>query len=383
MLIRTGAVLSIKQMSMEVSVCHVVNSVGDTSMPADLATAQSKDKRVSQVGILSFFEADSFRDDDLINVYCLNIDGKYLYINYGQYRKITRILSKYDIVHTHHPHSGFYAKIIAQKLGKPIISTHHNSHQGFTIKGKIANAATDVFADRIIPVSKSVEKSFNWWERVCYYSGNVEVINNGINLERIEKVRTVEWDIYKNSTVGRNSIIVGSAGALTEQKGHETLISGIEHVNKRSNKPIELVISGDGPMREKLSQRIHESRYENYIHLLGFLEKREQVYKMMEQIDIYAMPSRWEGFCVAALEAMAIKNPCIFSEIPAFREPFGSVAKFHPVDDSRALSDKVNQLLINNKKREELAESAQKLILNQYDIENTAEDYVHQYLPNV
>lgn len=361
------------------SVCHVVNTIRDNSMPGDLATTQKTLDKIDRVGVLVWFDAEPFRDDDMVELYCLDIpDGKY-HINRTDYREARDVLSDYDIIHTHNPHSGFYAKLIAQRLGKPVVHTDHNNHDGFTRKGRIANGLTSVFADRIAPVSESVRKSYAWWEELIIDDDKVKVINNGVDPDRLDAAQSTEWSIHDAVDIDSEAVIVGSAGALVEQKAHDVLINAVDRANREGQQPIELVISGDGELGEQLEAQIASADYSDRLHLLGFLEEREQVYKMMHEIDIYAMPSRWEGFCVAALEGLALGNPCLFSNIPEFTEPFDRVARFHNVDDSEDLAANLVTLADNERLRQELGDSAKQLILEEYTLEQTTQKYKKIY----
>jgi glycosyltransferase involved in cell wall biosynthesis len=366
-------------MGSDLRICHVVNSVRDTSMPGDLATTQAELDAVSEVSILAWFEVEPFRNDDLVDCHCLNVPRGTFRITRSQYGAATELLSGYDVVHTHHPHSGFYGKLIATRLRKPIVNTEHNNRDGFSRKGRIANGLTNVFADRVAPVSVSVRDSSARWERALLRDGRVQVINNGVDTERIVAARSIDWSIHDVADVDPEAVIVGSAGMLTEQKAHEVLIEAVDRANDQSPVPIELVISGDGELRAELQSRIDAAEYSDRLHLLGFLERREQVYKMMHEIDIYAMPSRWEGFCVAALEAMAVGNACIYSAIPEFEYPFEGVARFHSPDDPGALADEIVTVATDEDTRAALAEAGRELILDQYTIERSVEQYLDCY----
>jgi glycosyltransferase involved in cell wall biosynthesis len=360
------------------SVCHVVNALGDTSMPGDLATTQASLDSFDRVGVLSWFDIDSFRGVDSIETVCLDVPDT-LRITAEQYATAKSVFAEYDIIHTHHPHSGFYAKLIATRLGKPIIHTEHNHHDGFTRKGRIANGLTNPLADAVACVSESVRDSFFRWERTLCADPELSVINNGVDLDRLEAATDQEWSVYDAADINPDAVVVGSAGMLTEQKAHDILIEGVDRANSQSDRPIELVISGDGELREELERQIVQATHSDRLHLLGFLEEREQVYKMMDEIDIYAMPSRWEGFCVAALEGLALGKPCLFSDIPEFTEPFGAVARFHALDDPTDLADNITALAEDDQLRTELGDSARGLVLEEYTLEQTTRRYLRRY----
>lgn len=363
---------------MRLSVCHVVNALGDTSMPGDLATTQTSFDAVDRVGVLSWSEIEPFDGIDRLNTLCLNITDR-LRITPAQYATAKSFLAEYDVVHTHHPHSGFYAKIVASRLGLPIIHTEHNNHDGFTRKGRVANGLTNPLADAVVCVSESVRESLFRWERVLLDDSAVSVVPNGVDLDRLDAAAEQDWSVTDAAAVDPEAVLVGSAGMLTEQKAHDVLIEGVDEANKHSDRPIELVISGDGELRGELEAQIDRAAHSDRLHLLGFLDEREQVYKMMDEIDIYAMPSRWEGFCVAALEGLALGNAGLFSNISEFTEPFRDVAQFHDVDDPVDLATELRTLADDDQLRRKLGAAARELVREQYTLEVTTRAYLEQY----
>ncbi len=361
-----------------ISVCHIVNTVQDTTMAGDLATIQASFKEFDQVGILAWFNVGRFQDMDQVETVSLDVPNT-LWITRSQYAKAKSVLSEYDVIHTHHPHSGFYGKLMAKQLGKPVIHTEHNNHGGFSQKGRIANGVTNVLADAVVCVSESVRKSFFRWEDSIVTDRKVSVINNGVDIKRLEAARELNWSIHDVVEIDPEAVVVGSAGMLTEQKAHDVLIEAVDRANAESERPIELVISGDGELRGQLEAQIADAEYSDRLHLLGFLEKREQVYKMMHEVDIYAMPSRWEGFCVAALEAMAIGNVCVFSDIPEFKQPFKHIALFHPVNDTVGLTEQIVDLISDQGAQKTYETKASKAVRHNHTIEQTAKQYSQKY----
>jgi len=210
-------------------------------------------------------------------------------------------------------------------------------------------------------------------------SQKVRVIDNGVDTERLDAANDLDWSVDNAVDLARDAVVVGSAGLLTEQKAHDVLIDAVDRANVDSQRPIELVISGDGPLREQLEAQIAAAEYTDRLHLLGYLETREQVYEMMREADIYAMPSRWEGFCVAALEAMAVGNTCVFSDIEEFTQPFEDVALFHPVDDAETLAERLIELSADKGKRDRYQQTAFDLVHQKYTLRQTAERYIQTY----
>lgn len=359
-----------------INVCHVVNSAGGASIPADFATTQASLDEFDRVGVLAWSGVEPFRSMETVDIVSLDISDTLL-IDRSQYTMVKSVLSNYDVIHTHHPHSGFYTKLIAKRLGIPVVQTEHNNHSGYTGKGRIANGMTNILADRVACVSQSVRESFTRWESAVLRAQKVSVIHNGVNVERIEAAQNIDWSLHDVVDIDSEAAIVGSAGMLTEQKAHDVLIEAADRVNAESERGVELVISGDGELREQLEEQIANAEYSNRLHLLGFLEKREQVYKMMNDIDIYAMPSRWEGFCVAVLEAMALGTPCVLSDIQVFREVYDDAALYHSVDNPQSLAEKLLYLIEDSS--EYTAYKRRVRELDSYTLEKTAKEYIELY----
>lgn len=363
----------------QLSICHVLNAVDETSTEAEWATRQAALDSVSSVTVLTLFQADSFSGADAVAVECLGVPGDGFRLSREQFRRLVDAVDRHDVVHTHHNHCGFYAKLAAAWAGTPVIVTEHNDHASFTLKGRVATALTNPLAEEVVCVSESVRDSLAWWERLFLATTDCSVVPNGVNLDRIEAARSLDWSVRGSVAIDPNATLVGSAGMLTEQKAHDVLIEAVDRANRASDRPIELVISGDGERRADLQRQIDDARHGDRMHLLGFLERRDQVYKLLHEIDVYAMPSRWEGFCVAALEAMAAGNPCVFSEIPAFAGPFEEHARFHPVDDPDALADELLALAAVESDRNALAAGASALVRDRYSIRSTVEAYLERY----
>jgi len=359
-----------------IKACQVVNAVGTTSVPADIATALQKYTDVES-GILAWFDADSFDGEDTVEVSCVGAPNTTLGVDRESYAKAKKFLSDYDIVQTHHNHSGLYGKIIARRLGKSLISTEQNTQDGFSRKGRAINGLTNPFADRITCISTSVYNSFTWWQNMLIRDENVEIIHNGIPFERIEREKETSLPVYEECGIDADSVVVGNAAMLSEQKAHDTLVEGVGKANERSKESIEVVIAGDGKLKPYIKDIINEEGLENKVHLLGLLERGE-VYSMMDKIDIYAMPSRWEGFCVAVGEAMALSTPCVLSDIEVFTELYGEAGLFHPVDDTDALADHLVEVAENKELRERMGEESYRCAQG-YSMETIAEDYATLY----
>lgn len=354
----------------------MVNSVGETSVPADIARGLAINTDV-KIDILAWFTANEFDNDSELDVTVLDAPDTALGIDRDTYRRAKSYLKDYDFVQAHHNHSGSFAKAICAKMGVPSISREGNMRIGFSRKGLIANGLTNPLADRVVCNSRAVYDSFRWWERALLSAEKLTFIPNGVDFDRIDEGRRHTRDFRDECGIG-NAVLISTAGSLTEQKDHRTLLRAMAAVEERTDRGAHLCIAGSGPLRSELETMCRDFGIEKSVHLLGQLD-RLSVYKLLSQTDIYAMPSKWEGFSAAAVEALATSNAAVFSDIPPFTGPYDEVARFHPVSDDKALANVLIDLIKNPGNREELAQEALSLVKEQYRLETVAESYRDLY----
>jgi glycosyltransferase involved in cell wall biosynthesis len=360
-----------------IAVCHVVNSAGASSIPAEIAARQASTDAFDRIGMLAWFDIDPFEGRERVEAVSLDSPDRFR-IDRSQYTTVRSMLAEYDLIHTHHPHSAFYGTLIAKRLGKPVVQTEHNTHDGYTRTGRVANGLTNGLADAVVCVSSAVHESFARWEDMLVRDRAVSVIHNGVDCDRVIEATDIPWSIHDVADIDPGSTVVGAAGMLTEQKAQDVLIEAVDQINAETDHRVELVLSGDGNRRAALEEQVRRARYSDRLHLLGFLDERTQVYKMLSEIDIYAMPSRWEGFCLAVLEAMSLGNPCVLSDIPVFREVYGESALYHAVDDPDALAEQLRTLVADPEVYSEYEQRGTELSKT-YSLDRTVTAYTEVY----
>jgi glycosyltransferase involved in cell wall biosynthesis len=254
--------------------------------------------------------------------------------------------SKPDVVITFGHNSNIIAQFIALFAGvKNRIASHRNPRWGYMSKSQ--QVIDSLWArigiyKTITAVSGSTKQSFsNYPERIFK---NIHVIENGLELEAVT---------VKNKTEAREALnlpkdvfLIGNVGRLSDQKNQRILVEAISQLSD----DIHLSIAGEGELRDKLVNYANELNVAHRVHLLGEIE-----YSMMPifftAIDIFAMPSKFEGLSNALIEAMSANLPVICSSIDSQKDVLimkdGTVAgKLLPVDQS----DKWAKAITNLKK---------------------------------
>ncbi len=359
------------------SICYVVNAVSETSVPATIATAVVENHDID-VDILAWFDADPFEGDDLVGVDCLNAPRSTVGLDQRTYQEASKNLREYDLIQAHHNHSGSFAKAIGYRYGVPLVSREGNTRDRFTRKGRIANGVTNWLADRIVPNSQAVYDSFLRWEKVFLDEQQINIIPNGVDLNQIDSANDSDYNINQRFDIPDHAVVVGTASVITEQKAFDTLVQGLVSANNQSEKRLDLVIAGDGPLRSEIEQLSQNLEIEEKVHFAGMVD-RTTVYQILGEIDIYAMPSRWEGFANAAVEALGAGNPCVFSDIDPFLFPYRNVALFHRLDDANDLADRLMELAENSELRYFYGRKGRELVEQNYTLEQIARRYARMY----
>lgn len=176
------------------------------------------------------------------------------------------------------------------------------------------------------------------------------VIPLGIDLQRFEVDR-------------RPGRIVGTVARLVEQKGIDTLIAAAPAVLE-SHPDVRFVVVGDGPLRPELERLAQGMPVE-------FVGARDDVPEQLARFDVFALPTRFEGLCLAVIEAQAAGVPVVATPVGGIVETVvdGETGLLVPVDDPDALAAAVRRLLDEPALAARLADEARRRARSRFSVE--------------
>jgi len=134
-----------------------------------------------------------------------------------------------------------------------------------------------------------------------------------------------------------------SVGRLAEQKGFDTLIDAFAKLPERE---LDLVVLGEGPLRDRLTDQARRLGIAHRVHLTGFIKQPGSV---VSQARLFVSSSRWEGFPNAIMEALSVGAPVVATSCPgASRDILASGRYGHlvPEDDPDALAAAIELALV-------------------------------------
>jgi glycosyltransferase involved in cell wall biosynthesis len=201
-------------------------------------------------------------------------------------------------------------------------------------------------------------------------------INNAIDLSSFDYNQNCS-DLRKTFGIPDSHKIVGVVGRLEPQKGHIFFIQAAHEILSQCSN-ISFLIVGDGILKQKLVGMTKEFNQERKIYFTGI---RKDIPQLLSIIDIYVMPSLWEGLPLALLEAMAMKKPIVATRVGGIQDVVedGKDALLVPPGDSNALAEKVIFLLKRPELCLTLGTNAREKVEKKYNAELMVKEYEETY----
>ena len=212
----------------------------------------------------------------------------------------------YDIVHSHLDCLSAYPLKIAERHGvKTRIAHAHNSGQDHNLKylvkayakRQIPRYATNLFACSI---------AAGKWMFPKY---EFQVLKNAIDARQFIFNPEKAKEIKKKLGV-QGKFVIGHVGRFNPQKNHSFLVDVFSFVQKMEKNSV-LLLAGSGEEETKIEAKVKKrGMYDKVI----FLGSRYDIPEVLQAMDVFVFPSRYEGFGIAAAEAQAAGVPCILSD---------------------------------------------------------------------
>lgn len=274
------------------------------------------------------------------------------------------------VIRTHQYHANLYGRIAGLLAKVPcIVASVHNVYTiDKKIHRRIINHFLARYTDRIVAVSKAVMHDILIYDRIS--QNKLCVIYNGIEMRSF---LNMHGNIRDELGIPKNTPLIGTVGRLTPQKGHKFLLEAIKKL-KFKFPEIKLLIVGDGPLKNDLKKYSQTLNIDDKVIFLGL---RRDIPNFLSSIDIFVLPSLWEGLSNALIEAMASGKPVIVTDIPPIKEIINSeeLGVLIPPENSDAIADALELLLHDKTRSETSGNAAKEKAFSSFTIEKTIEQY--------
>jgi glycosyltransferase involved in cell wall biosynthesis len=245
----------------------------------------------------------------------------------------------FDILHSHLFRADIYAGLAAAQLGERrplVVSTRHNDDRFFLnpFVG-LVHYLVSAQQDLIIAISDHIARFTV--ARGVRDPGRVRRVYHGLEPPVTRALEREGQRIRAELGVRADDFLVGNVGRLALQKGQRHLIAAVPLLLERVP-GAHAVIAGGGDLEDYLRDLAEEAGVAGRVHVLG---PRKDVPALMHAIDVFAMPSIWEGFGLVLLEAMAAGRPIVASRVATIPEVVvdGETGLLVPAGDPQALAD--------------------------------------------
>jgi glycosyltransferase involved in cell wall biosynthesis len=174
--------------------------------------------------------------------------------------------------------------------------------------------------------------------------GSIRTIRGGVADRPLNPARRVFTD----------GPILGSIGRLDRQKGYDVLLVALARLPDA-----RLVLVGDGPERNALERLAGELGVRPRVHFAG---RRADARDQLSAFDVFVLPSRFEGFPLAILEAMLAGVPVVATSVGSVAEAVldGVTGSLVAPDDPGALTDALGRLLADVSARARLGKAGRR-----------------------
>ena len=238
------------------------------------------------------------------------------YQNLPKYLKALGKLFKenqYRIVHSNINTLSVFPLYAAKKAGVPIRISH--SHSTSNPKEWKRNLIKNILR----PFSKRYATDYFACSELAgrYLFGNktfdrgeVKIIHNAIDIDKFRFDEEARKKLRKEFGIKDSTIVIGHVGRFVQQKNHTFLVDVFEEYHEK-NPDSKLLLVGSGPLENKIKKKVEKLGLKKSVLFLG---QRDDINKLYSVMDVFCLPSLYEGLPVVGVEAQAAGLPCIFSE---------------------------------------------------------------------
>ena len=208
--------------------------------------------------------------------------------------------------------------------------------------------------------------------KMAYDNDEVKLINNAIDVDKFiynEEIRNIvrkEFDF-------ENKFVIGHVGRFVDQKNHTGLIDIFNEIYK-ANKESILLLAGDGPLLKSIRDKVDSLNLTDAVKFLGV---RSDINNIMQCIDVFLLPSLYEGLPVVGVEAQASGSLCILSSNMTKETKVIETTKFLPIsDEPKAWAKYILEEYKNFKRKD----TKQEIINSNFEIKSEATKLQNDYL---
>jgi glycosyltransferase involved in cell wall biosynthesis len=280
--------------------------------------------------------------------------------------------SRIQILHAHLFLANQVARFLGRLAGVPVIITsHHDIDLWMGLRHRLIERVTAPWSDAVVACSEAVRR--HAVETFGLRRGLVHTLHNGIEIGEDRPLDPERRRLLRRELgAGPEDLLLGCVGRLVEpKKGLAVLLAAVGRI-ARAVPGARLAIVGDGPARSFLERRAVQEGVRGRTVFAGL---RRDVDALMSAFDLFVLPSNWEGFGIALLEAMAATVPVVATRVGGVPEVVldGETGLLVPPGDPEALAAACIDLLGDRERAARLAAAGRRRVETEFGAASVVE----------
>ena len=319
---------------------------------------RNMDRTKVQFDFLVHYKDKYFYDDEIIS-----LGGKIFYLTFRDDKNFFKYKRDLNCFFENHPEyqilwgqmdglASIYLKIAKKNNVKFAIMHSHITNSEHSLKGivkKILRNNISKYSDLRLACSTEAGK-------YLYKKNNFQLCHNAIDISKFVFDINIRKKIRNEFRFRDDTFIIGNVGRFVPQKNHLFLIDVFTRLPQDGT--YKLLLCGDGELRKQVTNYAINKKVIQNVVFAGNVQNMNEVYQAM---DIFVMPSLYEGLPVSGIEAQANGLPCIFANTIT-REVAIDKCRFLGIDNV----DEWVKLIMEKPKRSD--DSEKLLVENGYSI---------------
>jgi len=298
-------------------------------------------------------------------------------VDYLAFLKVARVLKALhiDVVHTHNTQpfiDGALGAVLAG--GRTVIHTDHARSFPDKRRYMFAEWALSHCVDKIVACSDHTARQLIRYEKIS--RGKIVTIPNGIDGSRFGIAIDREAK-RRELGISRDGPILGLAVRLSEQKGITYLLQALPQILRRHPRTT-LLIAGDGELKESLQREAAALGLTDHVVFCG---ARKDIPELLKLLDVYVLPSLWEGLPMVVLEAMAAGCPVVATDVGGTSTAIvsGKTGLLVGPKDPAALAEAVSTMLDSESLRAQYTAQAREFFQSEFTAQTMTRRYERLY----
>lgn len=255
--------------------------------------------------------------------------------------------------------------VVAKQCNIPIRIIHsHSTGYMFPVKKpiKLVEKWNRKNISRIATHFLACSKEAGEW---MFDNNPFKVIPNAIDVNKFKYNHNTRVRIREEYGI-KDQNVVGHIGYFTDVKNHTFIIDVFNLYHKRNPNSI-LVLIGDGPLKKNIIQKVSELSLLDSVIFTGI---SQNVHELLQILDVFIFPSKFEGFGISVVEAQAAGLPCLLSEKVTREVSLTNQVKYLPINDPVIWANELNATPLNGDREK----SFEKIRLAGFDIKTMADE---------